>query len=388
MKRTPLHTPLFALAPSLLLLTAAARAQTTHYSTGFEAPSYALGVLAGSTFSNGQNGWLATGDSGTSPILSKITVQNALTNSGAQAVAIDAQGQPCSYAHIRRHTFVNVTSAEPMLDISFDLRIAEALTTRSEWGIQAQTGPGPGSGLLEWWIDVSGELHVTGASGFVATGVVLPRDAWRRIVTRVDYVAQTTSVFVDGQHAATVSALSAVNHWAHAFTSLMFIQPGDDKLYVDNFSITTHNGSQVTSYCTAGTSTHGCVAQLSASGLPSASAASGFTLQTSGIEGAVSATLFYGVQGAVALPWAPGSTSFMCVRSPIQRTVLANSGGAPTSCAGALSFDFLAYMAANPGALGQPIHMGQAFNAQVWYRDPAAPKSTNLSAGLAFTLAP
>ncbi len=111
-------------------------------------------------------------------------------------------------------------------------------------------------------------------------------------------------------------------------------------------------------------------------------------LHASGVEGAVSATLFYGVQGPVALPWASGSSSFLCVKSSIQRTGLSNTGCASASCAGALSFDFLAYMAAHPSALGRPIHAGQAFNAQVWYRDPAAAKSTNLSAALEFTLAP
>jgi hypothetical protein len=279
--------------------------------------------------------------------------------------------------------------SEPLLDIAFDMRIAEAATARSEWGIQSQCAPGPGSGMLEWWIDTAGELHMTSPTGFVATGVVLDRDRWYRMVTRVDFNAQTYSVLVDGQVAATVGALSGAQFWGHAFTSLMFIQPGDDQLYVDNFSLVTHNGfPATTSYCTAGTSTHGCVASLSSSGTPSASATSGFVVSANDVEGAASATFFYGINGRVAWPWAATSTSFMCVKGPLQRTGLLDSGGALGACDGALSFDFAAYMSSHATALGQPLTAGERFDAQVWYRDPAAVKSTNLSNALEFTLAP
>lgn len=379
------HLLSFCLSSSFTLL---ASAQTTHYSTGFETPTFTVGTLAGSTFSNGQDGWLATGEVNTSPILSKIAVQNASTHGGAQGVSIDATGQPCAYAHIRRNTFVNVTASEPILDIAFDMRLAEAASSRSEWGIQAQAGPGPGSGLLEWWIDVAGELHVTSPSGGVATGVILQRDRWYRMLTRVNYNAQTTSVFVDGQSAVTVPALSAAQFWFHGFTSLMFIDPGDDRMDVDDFSVVTHDGSVVANYCTAGTSTHGCVAQLSATGVPSASATSGFAVQATQLEGGVSATMFYGVSGRVAWPWGPGSSSFLCVKSPTQRLGVANTQGTSTNCDGALFFDVLDFFATHPSALGQPLNAGATVNTQVWYRDPAAVKSTNLSNALEFTMLP
>ncbi len=48
--------------------------------------------------------------------------------------------------------------------------------------------------------------------------------------------------------------------------------------------------------------------------------------------------------------------------------------------------DFNAWRAANPGALGNPFVAGQVFHAQGWFRDPGAPKQTNLSDGLRFTL--
>jgi hypothetical protein len=50
--------------------------------------------------------------------------------------------------------------------------------------------------------------------------------------------------------------------------------------------------------------------------------------------------------------------------------------------------DFGAYQLANPGALGQPFAAGNKVYAQAWYRDPPAPKTTNLSNGVELTFVP
>jgi hypothetical protein len=141
-------------------------------------------------------------------------------------------------------------------------------------------------------------------------------------------------------------------------------------------------------YCTPSTSTNGCVSSVSASGTPSVAASSGFVLTCSSVEGQKSGIFFYGILGQQAQPWALGSTSFLCVKSPVQRTIAQNSGGTFNACDGSFSLDFLAYMAAHPTALGQPMTAGQAFDAQAWFRDPPAPKSTNLSAGLHWQMCP
>jgi hypothetical protein len=142
-------------------------------------------------------------------------------------------------------------------------------------------------------------------------------------------------------------------------------------------------------YCTAGVSSSGCSATMSASGVPSAGATSGFTLQTSNVEGQKQGLIFYGVSGRLGSPWAPGNSSFLCVKPAVQRTPAQNSGGtAGGSCSGTFSIDWLAYMAANPFALGQPISSGLVVDSQAWYRDPSAPATTNLSNGLEFTVCP
>jgi len=76
------------------------------------------------------------------------------------------------------------------------------------------------------------------------------------------------------------------------------------------------------------------------------------------------------------------------VRPPTQRTPSANSGGTTNACNGTLSVDFLNYAFTHPGSLGTPLVAGQMFWSQAWFRDPPAPKTTNLSNGLQFTTCP
>ncbi len=176
------------------------------------------------------------------------------------------------------------------------------------------------------------------------------------------------------------------------------IQPGElTNLYNDtlaDFNITNPRSIALapdfappTSYCTGGTTSNGCVASVGAAGVPSATASSGFVISASSVEGQKQGLFFYGASGRVALPWGTG-TSFLCVKTPTQRLPLSNSGGTSGACDGVLSIDWLAHQAANPGGLGAPFAAGDVFQAQAWFRDPPAPKSTNLSNGLEFTLVP
>ncbi|MCC7014600.1 MAG: hypothetical protein IT454_18710 [Planctomycetes bacterium] len=146
-------------------------------------------------------------------------------------------------------------------------------------------------------------------------------------------------------------------------------------------------GTLVT-YCTAGTSTNGCNAMLAASGVPSVAQASGFTLSASNVEGQKTALVFYGLSGPKAALWAPGSTSLLCVKSPTQRTPAGSTGGTSGACDGSFALDVLAYLAAHPNALGQPLSAGDLAWFQVWYRDPPAPSTTNLSNALQLSFCP
>ena len=141
----------------------------------------------------------------------------------------------------------------------------------------------------------------------------------------------------------------------------------------------------ISTYCTAGTTVHGCVPSIGGVGAPSSQASSGFDIVVSNVPGQRFGTIFYGFY-AGAVPWAPFSPSFQCIAFPIQRTGDRQSGGTAGQCNGELRLDWNAWRAANPTALGGPYVAGQVIYAQGWFRDPGAPKQTNLSNGLRFTL--
>lgn len=137
-------------------------------------------------------------------------------------------------------------------------------------------------------------------------------------------------------------------------------------------------------YCTSSTSTSGCIATIAGVGAPSVSASSGFELVANDVDAQRQGRFFYGF-AAQALPWAPNSTSYMCVASPLQRLPVMNSGGAPNSCDGELSIDWNDWRATNSSG---SFNVGAVLYAQAWFRDPLAPRGTNLSDAVTFTLQP
>ena len=144
----------------------------------------------------------------------------------------------------------------------------------------------------------------------------------------------------------------------------------------------------ISPYCTAGVSASGCIPRMTATGLPSASGTQDFEVAVVEMEGSKLGLLFYGVAGPSAQPWGSGSSSFLCVAPPTQRTGSRSSGGTPGACDGTLTLDWDAWAATHPGALGAPFSAGQTLWVQGWYRDPPSPKGTSLSDALAVTLCP
>jgi hypothetical protein len=143
-------------------------------------------------------------------------------------------------------------------------------------------------------------------------------------------------------------------------------------------------------YCTAGTSSNGCVPSIGANAQPSASLATACVITATDIEGAKAGLLFYGIDntGFSPVPWSPASTSFFCVKAPTQRSFQQNSGGTAGQCDGQLVLDWNAFQNAFPGALGTPFSVGDKVYVQGWYRDPPASRTTNLSVALEMTMGP
>ena len=142
-------------------------------------------------------------------------------------------------------------------------------------------------------------------------------------------------------------------------------------------------------YCTAGTSASGCQASISAAGLASATASSGFFLMASGVEGAKDGIFFSGTNGRQAAPWGNGS-SFRCVVPPVKRAGLMLGVGTNGACDGTFSKDLNARWcptcpkaAQNPGA-------GTLVQAQLWYRDPFSTdnKTSAFSDAVEFCVSP
>lgn len=147
------------------------------------------------------------------------------------------------------------------------------------------------------------------------------------------------------------------------------------------------DGPGAVAYCTAGTSGQGCAGVLAASGVASASAGSGFVLTAAGVDGQRQGLTFYGASGRTALAWG-ATTSFMCIKTPVQRGPLGATGGSVGACDGVLTLDWNLYIATHPGALGAPFTPGAVFQVQAWYRDPPSSKSTALTSAVEFVVQP
>jgi hypothetical protein len=142
------------------------------------------------------------------------------------------------------------------------------------------------------------------------------------------------------------------------------------------------------SYCTAKVNSLGCTPSMGSSGIPSASAGSGFTITAINVINNKAGLVLYGNSGQAAAPFQGG---FRCVNVPLKRTVQVNSGGnpPPNDCSGAFSIDMNAF-AVERSAIPAPFLMvpGTLVDAQWWGRDNgfAAPNNTQLSNGLHFVI--
>lgn len=138
-----------------------------------------------------------------------------------------------------------------------------------------------------------------------------------------------------------------------------------------------------TSYCTAKTTSLGCTPVIASTGVPSATAGSGFVIGTAPVPGGNLGIFFYGKTGPAAMPFQGGT---FCVQSPVLRTPISSSGGTAGLCNGAYSIDFNAFVA---GGSDPALVAGTTVNLQAWFRDPPEPTSgTGLSDALMFLLKP
>lgn len=146
---------------------------------------------------------------------------------------------------------------------------------------------------------------------------------------------------------------------------------------------------QPTVFCTAGTTSNGCSASISASGNPNVTHSAPCQITISNVEGQKVGIIFYGLasQYHASCPLVYGS-SVQCVRAPIARTGTQTTGGSAGQCNGTLSLDWGVFQLANPSGLGQPWAAGNRAYVQGWFRDPPNCKTTSLSDAVELTYQP
>ncbi|MBK8180187.1 MAG: hypothetical protein IPK67_15130 [Planctomycetes bacterium] len=144
-------------------------------------------------------------------------------------------------------------------------------------------------------------------------------------------------------------------------------------------------------YCTAKVNSLGCVPAIGATGTSSASSFYGFTIHATNVINNTVGLLAYTNSGRDALPFQGG---WLCLRTPLQRTVVVQSGGNPgtVDCSGVYVIDLNAYATGLLGSTPAPYLAvaGTVVNVQFWGRDPGFPPPVDaaLSDALEFTICP
>ncbi len=144
-------------------------------------------------------------------------------------------------------------------------------------------------------------------------------------------------------------------------------------------------------YCTAKTTSNGCVPAIGGVGTPSATAGSGFVVTTTNMINKKPCVLFYSSSGQAAIPFQGGT---LCVKTPIKRTPPTSTGGnpPPNDCSGAPSIDMNQFAVGGLGGTPAPYLQvpGTVICCQYWGRDPGfvAPNNTQLSDGLQYIVGP
>ena len=143
-------------------------------------------------------------------------------------------------------------------------------------------------------------------------------------------------------------------------------------------------------YCAAKLNSLGCVPSISFSGTPSATAGSGFTVNGANVRNQKVGLVVYTNAGQAATPFHGG---FLCINTPIRRSIALNSGGSalPASdCSGVYQIDMNAFAVGAQG--GTPAAFltlpGTVVDAQIWGPDPGFPFPNNstLTGGLQYTV--
>ena len=223
------------LAGSAAIVIAAACAlpasATTLYSTGFEAPTFAPGAIAG------QGGWQVFSGSG-QPALAQV--ESGVARSGAQAASVagSANGQTGPFYELN-------FAASGVIDVSGDIMLTTPTTAASSWQFAVT---GPGLSQFAGGIDIYGN-SIKAISGNFSTIGAFSYDVWHHVDIVLDYTAQRFSIGLDGSTIASGLAFCGTNsgctgaHISNFGDGFFDTFGGSSNTgYLDNFSIDTVPG--------------------------------------------------------------------------------------------------------------------------------------------------
>jgi len=234
-----------AVLPALFLAVMAAVAIPAHadvvlYSTGFEAPTFTTGALAG------QNGWAQFGPS-------TATVENFFAKTGSQAVFVD--GSTATQAG----PYHQDPSAGPLVDLSADIAIFTS-STQSTWQFAAT-----GNSLTKFLggIDIFPNSQIEAITpgfpviGSFARSTSFVTPTWNHIDLLFDIATQTYNITLNGvlldsnvpfcetNAAGCIGGSGTTNYGDGVFDS--FGQSSgtgvsNDSGYMDNYQVTLVSG--------------------------------------------------------------------------------------------------------------------------------------------------
>ncbi|HUR27044.1 MAG TPA: hypothetical protein VM509_02565 [Planctomycetota bacterium] len=190
----------------------------------------------------------------------------------------------------------------------------------------------------------------------------------------------------------TPSATSKIRFTANDANTQSIVEAAIDAVIVSGGISCQGACPSPTVYCTAKTNSVGCVPSIFYTGVPSATAPTGFFLYAENVRNEKPGLCLYTIGGRAAVPFQGG---FLCVAAPVRRTPGLNSGGNPlpaNDCTGVYGLDMNSFARGSLG--GTPIPelsvAGTVVQAQMWGRDNgfSVPDNSSLSDGLEYQVCP
>jgi hypothetical protein len=368
---------IFTAALAIATLQSSARPQGPGpWSDGFEA--YAAGSLL-----HGQGGWYVFNTSSASVVNAPVPAHsgtNYVELTGGGSAVRPFTGYTTGEYVFKAYVYLPGPASANPLQVPRWFLVHNTYSLFGGYMISLQIKFDPATSPPSWTIDAG--------SPSTASGPYTP-DKWSEIRCEIDLTLDQAEVFFDGALMAPPYVWSSgafgQGTGAKAIAAVDLYSTGSvasgSTHWVDDLSL--EPVGVPTTYCTAKTTSGGCVPAIGFSGSPSASAGSGFGIFASQVEPAKFGLFFYGKSGKQASPFQGG---YLCAKAPLVRTPLQNSGGA-AACSGTFAIDFNAFIASgkDPGLVA-----GATVDGQWWFRDPgfAPPNATGLTDAIDFTIQP